>query len=151
MKNKKIKNILINHFILNGNKQTCEKIIIKSFKKIQKNLSSKSHKPILKLAIINSTSAFRLFQLKQKKRKIKKQKQTKEIPIFISNNFKRIVWALKFIVQTTKSFSKNNKISELLKQELVNNAQNSENSLKIKNDLHKKTVTYKRLFLYFRW
>jgi ribosomal protein S7 len=146
-KNKKIKNTLINHLMLSGNKKTCETILLKSLKIIQK-ICKKSHKTILKLAIINSTSAFRLIELKPKKRK--KKKNSKEIPIFISNNYERITWSLKFISQTirknTTSKSYNN-----LKQEIMYSSQNEGDSTKIKTDLHKQIITRKRLFLYFRW
>ena len=147
MKNKKIKDKLINHLIINGNKKTCETILIKSFKTIQK-LCKKSHKTIIKLAIINSTSAFRLIELKPKKRKKKKKK--KEIPVFISNNYERISWSLKFISQITKKKG-NNKLYENLKQEIILNSKNEGNSIKTKTDLHKQIIIQKRLFLYFRW
>ena len=69
----KIKLKLINHLLKNGNKKTCEKILLKSLKNIQKN-SLKSYKKVLKIAIINSASVFRITKLKQKKRKKKKRK-----------------------------------------------------------------------------
>lgn len=146
-KNKKIKNILINHLMLSGNKKTCETILLKSLKTIQK-YCKKPYKTILKLAIINSTSAFRLIELKQRKRR--KKKNSKEIPIFISNNYERITWSLKFISQTTKKKT-TNKFYNNLKQEIISSSQNEGDSTKIKTDLHKKILTRKRLFLYFRW
>lgn len=149
MTNHKIKNTLINHLIVNGNKKTCETILLKSLKKIQK-FCKKPHKTLIKLAIINSTSAFRLIELKQKKRKIKKKKNSKEIPIFIYNNYERIAWSLKFISQTTKKKT-TNKFYNNLKQEIILNSQNEGDSIKIKTDLHKQIIKQKRLFLYFRW
>lgn len=133
----------------NGNKKTCETILLKSLKNLQKDCD-KPHKTIIKLAIINSTSTFRLIQLKQKKRKIKKKKNSKEIPVFISSNSERIVWALKFVIQTIKKNS-TIKLHHNFKQEILSNSQNKENSLKIKTDLHKQSITRKRMFLYFRW
>ena len=67
---KKIKSKLINHLLKNGNKKTCENMLLKSFKSIQKS-SLKSYKKIVKTAIINSASIFRIVKLKQKKRKSK--------------------------------------------------------------------------------
>ena len=68
MTNYKLK--LINHLLNNGNKKTCESILLKSFKNIQKS-SLKSHKKITKIAIIYSVSIFRMIKLKQKKEKRK--------------------------------------------------------------------------------
>lgn len=149
MINKTIKSTLFNHLMKNGKKQTCETIILKSLKKIQKT-SNKPHKTIFKLAIINSTSGFRLIQLKQKRRKIKKNKKTKEIPVFISNTNERVMWALKFISQTSKKNS-TRKLLNTLTQEIILSSQNKGESIKIKTDLHKQVITRKRMFLYFRW
>lgn len=147
MKNKKIKNKLINYLMTNGNKSTCENILLKSFKTLQK-ASKKPHKNIFKLAIINSTSVFRIFQLKQKKRK--KKKKAKEIPVFISNNSERISWALKFLSQTTKKKS-TTRFYNNLKQEIILSAQNEGDTPKIKTEIHKQIIAQKRLFLYYRW
>lgn len=149
MKNKRIKNILINHLIRNGNKKTCETVLLKSFKNIQK-FCKKPHKTLLKLSIIKSTSTFRLIQLKNKKRKKNKIKNSKEIPLFISSNYKRISWALKYILETTKKKTAN-KFYKNLKQEIISSSQNEGDSTKIKTNLHKQIITRKRLFLYFRW
>lgn len=132
--------------MVNGKKKTCETILLKSLKAIQK-ICNKPHKTLVKLAIINSTSTFRIIQLKKKKRK---KKSAKEIPIFISNNYDRITWSIKFILQTTKKKT-TTKIYNNLKQEIMLSSRNEGDSTKIKTDLHKKILTKKRLFLYFRW
>lgn len=149
MKNKKIKNKLVNHLLKNGNKKTCETVLLKSFKNIQK-FCKKPHQTLIKLAIIKSTSTFRLIKLKQKKRKIKKIKKSKEIPIFILSNHERISWSLKYILETTKKKT-TNKFYKNLKQEIIFSSQNEGDSTKIKTNLHKQIITKKRLFLYFRW
>jgi len=147
MENNKIKNTFINHLMVNGGKKTCETILLKSFKSIQKNCK-KSHKTILKLAIINSTSTFRIVYLKKKKRK--RKKNPKEIPIFISNNYERIIWSINFILRITKQ-KNTNKIYNSLKQEIILSSQNEGDSTKVKTDLHKRVITKKRLFLHFKW
>jgi ribosomal protein S7 len=142
---KKIKNTFINHVMKNGNKKTCELILRKSFKMVQKSCK-KSHKTILKLAVINSTTAFRIIKLKKKLRK--KKNKSKEIPKFVLNSYKRISWAIKFITHTTKQKSKT--FYHNLKQEIISNCKNEEKNT-IKIDLHKQSITQKRLFFYFRW
>lgn len=147
METNKIKHTFVNHLMVSGKKKTCETILLKSFKSIQKNCK-KPHKIILKLAIINSTSTFRIVYLKKKKRK--KKKSSKEIPIFITNNYNRIIWSINFILQTTKQKGIN-KFYKNLKQEIILSSQNEGDSIKIKTDLHKRIVTKKRLFLYYKW
>ena len=142
----KIKLKLINHLLKNGNKKTCEKILLKSLKNIQKN-SLKSYKKVLKIAIINSASVFRITKLKQKKRK---KKSVKEIPTFILNNFERISWSLKAILIYSKKQNANN-FYKKLKQEIIINSKNKGNAVDKKIDLHKQILPKKRLLLYFRW
>ena len=143
---KKIKSKLINHLLKNGNKETCENILLKSLKNIQKN-SFKSYKKIIKTAIINSASIFRITKLKQKKRK---KKSVKEIPTYIFNNFERISWSLKSILTYSKKQNENNFYNKL-KKEILINSKNKGNSVDKKIDQHKQILTKKRLFLYFRW
>lgn len=145
---KRIKIKLVSHLLKNGNKKTCENILLKSLKNIQKN-SNKSYKKVIKTAIINSSSIFRIIKLKQKKRK---SKNVKEIPMFIFKNFERISWSIKIILLYSRKQSKNN-FYKNLKQELIDNAnnKNKENSIEKKVDTHKQILQKKRLFLYFRW
>ena len=143
---KKIKSKLINHLLKNGNKKTCENILLKSLKNIQKN-SFKSYKKIIKTAIINSASIFRIIKLKQKKRK---KKSVKEIPTYIFNNFERVSWSLKTILKYSKKQNENSFYNKL-KQEILINSKNKGNSVDKKIDQHKQILTKKRLFLYFRW
>nr|YP_010233619.1 ribosomal protein S7 [Pleurosigma inscriptura]QSZ78236.1 ribosomal protein S7 [Pleurosigma inscriptura] len=131
----------------NGNKKTCEKILLKSFKGIQKS-SLKSYKKILKIGLINSASVFRITELKQKKRK--KKSSVKEIPTFILNNFERISWSLKSILIYSKKQNANN-FYKKLKQEIIINSKNKGNAVDKKTDLHKQILPKKRLLLYFRW
>lgn len=144
MKNNYIKKKLINHIMKNGNKKTCEKIVLKSFKILQKS-TIKSHKKILKLSIINSTSSFRIFKLKRKKRK---KKNSKEIPKFIYNSSYRISWALKFISQVIKK-KISNKYYKNLKHEIIITSKNEENTYN--KSIHQQAITQKRVFFYFRW
>ena len=142
----KIKLKFINHLLVNGNKKTCESIILKTFKKIQKN-SIKSHNKVVKLAIKNSALSFRINKLKKK---TGKKKSTKEIPVFISDNFERISWSLNYILQTSKK-KHNTQFYKTLQNEFLLNSQYKGNAIKIKTELHKQVLLKRRLFLYFRW
>nr|QYJ09257.1 ribosomal protein S7 [Pleurosigma sp. mgcode 4] len=146
LEKKRLKCKLINHLLKNGNKKTCENILLKSLKNIQKT-SLKPYKKVVKIAVINSASIFRIVKLKQKKRK---KKSVKEIPTFILNNFERISWSLKVILHYSKQQNANN-FYKKLKQELIINSKNKGNSVDKKNELHKQILPKKRLLLYFRW
>lgn len=142
----KLKSKLINHLLKNGNKETCEITVLKSFKSIQKT-SKKPFKTVVQLAVINSSPLFRLAVLKKKR---KKKEISKEIPKFVTQNFERISWGLKYVLFFAKKpFSLN--LYNKLKQEFLVNAQNKGNAVRIKTDFQKQAVKNKRVLLYFRW
>ena len=142
-----MKNKFVNHLTKHGKKETCEKIILKSFKKIQKK-QRKPHKKVIKLAIMNSAPIFRIIKLKKK---IRKKKQVKEIPKFVNNMHERIAWSLKILTQTTRKSKVKENFSTKLTDELLLNAKNKSESVSLKTELHKQALTKKHLFLYFRW
>ena len=88
MKHKKIelKNKIINHLILNGKKETGEKILLKSFKELQKS-SKKQPKKLIKLALIFSTPIFKIYKITIKK---KKKKLKKFLPLLIQKKLKNL-------------------------------------------------------------
>lgn len=53
----KIKTKIVNHFVINGEKKTSEKILLKSFKELQK-FSRKQSKMLIKLALVCTTPVF---------------------------------------------------------------------------------------------
>ena len=69
LKNNNLKNKLkykiINHLMKRGNKHTCEKLLRKSLKLLQKS-QSKPHSDIIKSAILNATPVFRIIELASK-------------------------------------------------------------------------------------
>lgn len=146
-KNINIEKKIINHLIKNGEKKTSEKILLKSLKTLQKN-SLKTSKKILQLALIHSTSIFKLHKISNKKIK-KRTKKIREIPAFLSNKRTRTSLAIKFILRNIKK--KNLKFYQKLKKEILLNALNKNNTIQIKNELQKHILTKKRYFLFYRW
>merc|ERR1712087_232431 len=144
----KMKLQLINHLFSSGNKKTSEKILLRSFKNIQKT-SKKPHKKILQLAVVNSLVMFRVVSLRSKKKRGKKRKIL-EIPLFIHNNLKRISWTLKFIVIYSKKQSVH-QFHEKLKQEIVNSSKNRGNLIDKKIESNKDILIRQKLFEYYRW
>lgn len=89
----KIKTKIINHFVMNGEKKTSEKILLKSLKELQK-FSKKQSKILIQLALVYTTPVFRTYKKISKNRK----KLIKEFPIIVINKKTRVSLAIKFIL-----------------------------------------------------
>ena len=148
MKKINTQNKLTNHLMSHGKKKTSEKILLKSFKNLQKKLKNEPLK-IVKLALIYSTPIFKLHRIKNKKVK-KRTGNIREIPSFISNKKSRISLAIKFILANLKN-KKEHKTYKKLKNEIILNASNKNNTILLKNELQKNVLTKKHYFLYYRW
>lgn len=149
MKNKEIKKKFLTNLMLNGKKETSEKILLKSLKKLQKN-SFKQTKNIIKLAL---TSSMPIFKLTLIETKMKKKNKIKEIPSFITSNFSRISLAVKFILKIIKKKKSNNFYTKLY-EELLLNSQNQGDTVSTKNELQKKILILnkkKRYFRFYKW
>ena len=133
-----IKNKIYNYFMLNGHKNTCEKILIKNVKKLQKN-NKKNHLSIIKLSIINTTPAIQLRQIKKKKRKSLKEFS------YVLNQKNRISLGIKQIVEKTRKTNTTNLFNEFLSLSQKTNEllKNKENKLKI--------ALTKKKYIFFRW
>lgn len=134
-----------------GNKPTCENILSKSLKLIQKS-KTKPHSEIIKLAILNATPVFRVMELKEKRKKKRKKgtKRSKEIPSFLSHYTFRTSWALKLMSSSTKKRI-SGKLFENFHQEVISTAQNVGESVKIKTETQKQALKKKFYFKYYRW
>jgi len=136
-----LKNKIINHLTLNGNKQTSEKKFNKTLKELNKE-SIKITKELIRLALIKSSPIFKLHIIKQKKRK---KKNIKEIPTFISKKNRRTSLAIKFIISTIKE-KKNSFANEIL-----NILKNNSETVNKKNISQKQVLKQKRYFSFYRW
>nr|YP_010516734.1 ribosomal protein S7 [Haslea karadagensis]UXN44277.1 ribosomal protein S7 [Haslea karadagensis] len=149
---KKLKYKIMSHFMIKGKKATCEKILVKGLKRMQK-LYTKSHSEITKIAILNVTPIFRVIQLQEKRKKKKKKgaKRAKEVPAFLSHYNFRTSWALKLLLDSLKKRSKNKRFSEELLQEIIAASQNSGESVQVKIETQKTVLKKKFYFKYYRW
>jgi small subunit ribosomal protein S7 len=147
MKNKKIeiKNKIINHLMLNGAKKTGEKILLKSFKELQK-CSKKQPKRLIELAIIFSTPIFKIHKITNKKRK---KKNIKEIPTIITAKSARISLAIKFILNALKNKKSNHFYTEFNK-EIILNVKKEGFAIQRKNEVQKQVLLKKHFFSYYR-
>jgi ribosomal protein S7 len=142
----KIKKKLSKHILQNGKKSVSEKLIIKTFKSIQKS-QKKSHNKIIKLAILNLTPMFRIIKLKNKKRR---KKSVKEIPAFLSHQSFRTSWGLKYLTKSSTSKTTNNFSNQFI-NEILLCIKNESFTINLKTELQKKASEKKKYFRHYRW
>lgn len=131
----------------NGKKRTGEKILIKSLKHLQK-LSNKDFQDLLRLAIINSASTFKINEQVVKKGK---RKVTKRTPSFIINDFLRVATSLKSLKRSVVKSRGSNFFYDELSKELISSSQMKGKSIDTKNDLQQQILLNKRYLSKFRW
>jgi len=139
-----INNKLSNYMMKYGNKQTSEKLMLQSFKLIQKIQKKKNFKEIFKLAIINSSPFISIKQIKRNK------KRTLEFPFLLTTNLK-IFYGIKFILKYSNI--KSNTIFSFYKKytsEIINSSKLVSESVKKKKEIHKKAFITKR-YANYRW
>jgi len=134
---------VFNYLMVNGNKETCENIFLKSSKILQKS-STKNNQEVIKTSIINSSPVLSIKQIKQKGKK----KIVKKYP-FLLDFGNRITFAIKFILKTVKE-KKSLHLHTNLKEEIKANSQNFGGAIKRKEDLQKDAILNKK-YSYYRW
>jgi small subunit ribosomal protein S7 len=128
--------------MVNGSKETSEKIFFKTLKSVQKDLRKKNFEEILKVSLINSSPTAYM------KRTQRKRKRTTEFP-FLLKSKTRISYGIKFLIQSSRK-SLQNSFYKTLKTELINSSNKKSLSFKRKTDIHKE-VFLKKKFANFRW
>lgn len=142
-----LKDKIINILMKNGKKHSGEKILLKSSKLLQKS-SKKNFKNLVQLAIINTTSVFKLNEQVMKKGK---RKSKKIIPSFIVKDSLRIMTALKYIKTTVfKTKSSTNFYKDLGKEILASSSLKS-NSIEQRTKLQTQILLNKRYLSKFKW
>lgn len=139
---KTIKQKIFNRLITKGSKQTAEKILLKSFKLMQKLEKKKDTKDILKLSLINTSPSLYVKNIKRKK------KRTIEFPFLLKLNL-RFSYGIKFLIASTKN-NKQNSFYKNFMSELLNSSKKTSVSFKRKSDLHKEAFLKKK-FANYRW
>jgi len=134
-----LKSILINNFMLNGKKETSEKIVSQSFKITQKN-SLKETNSIFKTSLKNISPVLDSI-------KIKNRKSFKHIPFFLIKP-KRISNSIKIIVHNSKD-NKQRLTDNFYKLLISSAANNGKIKEKIK-ELHNNSFVNKN-FSHYRW
>lgn len=138
MKKITIKNKIYNHLMINGNKLSCEKILFKNFKLLQKS-TKKNDKKIIKFAIINLAPIIQLRQIKKKKRK-----SIKEFP-YVLKKKNRISLGIKNIIKTQTKISHKNLFEEII---LISKKRSEFSKI---NEITQKSILSKKKYIFFRW
>lgn len=150
LKKKKVvilKDKIINVLMKNGKKHNGEKILLKSSKLLQKS-SKKSFKNLVQLAIINTTSVFKLNEQVMKKGKRKSKKIT---PSFIVKDSLRIMTALKFIKNTVQKNKRSTNFYKSLANEILASSSLKSQSIDQKTKLQTQILLNKRYLSKFKW
>jgi|SRR5210317_673659 len=142
-----LKTKIVNSFMINGEKKTSEKILLKSLKSLQKS-TKKNYKEVLQLFIINSTSTFKLNEQVVKKGK---RKVTKSTPSFILSDSLRISTSLKSIKKVIGKKKRSGSFYSQLSEEILSSAALNGQVIEKKNDLQKQILLNKRYLSKFRW
>ena len=149
-KNIKIFNLkakIINVLMLSGKKSTGEKILLKSAKKLQK-LTNKHFKTLIQMAIINSTSTFKLNEQIVKKGK---RKSVRSVPSFVATDQFRVMLSLKLIKNASVKGKGSNEFYESLANEILQASSLKGQSINTKTDLQKQILANKRYLAKFYW
>ena len=141
------KNKIVNVFMKNGKKHTGEKVLLKSSKLIQKS-SRKNFKNLVQLAIINTTSTFKLNEQIMKKGKRKSKKIT---PSFIIQDSLRVMTALKFIKNIVQKKKNSMSSYKNLSNEIVASSLLKSQSIEQKTKLQTQILLNKRYLSKFKW
>jgi len=143
MKLKFIKTILLSNLMKNGIKNTSEKLLLKTFKLLQKGSFKKNFEDIIKLAIINNSPHVYVKSVKRRKR------EPLTVP-FLFNNSKKISYAVKFIVKECSLNKSTNTFQDKISSELFKSANFEGQSTKKTEELLKSAFINKK-FSNYRW
>jgi len=136
-----LKNLLINHLITNGKKQTSEKLVLKCFKLSQKQCL-KDHSKIFKSAIINCSPVVNIKSIKRGR------KQMQEFPFILRPSI-RISLAIKLILHTIEKRS-DSTFSSKFNAEITQSSKHSSTSSKMKENMHNEAFI-SRKYANYRW
>lgn len=133
--------------MINGKKQTGEKIILQSAKRLQKS-TNKSLKNLMHLAIINTTSTFKLNEQVLKKGK---RKTTRTSPSFITTNSSRNTISLKLLRNSALKSQKATQFFDKFASEILTSVNSKSQAVDRKNEIQSQIFANKRYLSRFRW
>jgi len=139
-----IKNKIINHLIRNGKKETSLKILLKTFKELQKVSLTQSNK-LINLSLIHITPIFKIHKMMKKRNPVR----ILEIPVIANSNKSKVFLAIKLLLSIVKNNKKSNFSIQFSKKILLNTT-NEEFFAQLKNNIQRQALAKKHLFYYYR-
>lgn len=140
-----IKSKILNHLLLDGKKKTSEKILLQSFKELQK-FSPKQPTELLLSAVVCCTSVFKIHKQVRKNRK---KKHVREIPTIIISKKARISLAVKSILRGLTNKNVNCFYAKFY-TEILSTARNEGPAVGLKADVQKQLLIKKHFFFNYR-
>jgi small subunit ribosomal protein S7 len=140
-----IKSKILNHLLLDGKKKTSEKILLQSFKELQK-FSAKQPTELLQAAVVCCMSVFKIHKQVRKNRK---KKHVREIPTIIISKKARISLAIKSILRGLKNKNFNCFYAKFY-TEVLTSAHNEGPAVDLKTDIQKQLLIKKHFFFNYR-
>lgn len=140
-----IKSKILNHLLLDGKKKTSEKILLQSFKELQK-FSAKQPTELIQLAVVCCTSVFKIHKQIRANRK---KKHVREIPTIIISKKARISLAIKFILRSLINKNLNCSYAKLYTG-VFSTVNNEGSAIQIKNEIQTQLLIKKHFFFNYR-
>merc|ERR1712165_619711 len=122
--------------MVNGNKNTSEKILLKSLKLIQKSQLKKNFEKIISLSLIHNSPIIYIKNVRRKR------KRTITFPFLLKPQL-RIFYGIKFLLKYSREHNENS-FYPSLKSELINSSKKTSLSFKYKYNLHNETFLKKK-------
>lgn len=141
----KIKSKLTSHVVVGGGKKTSEKILLKSFKELQKNLAKDSEK-LFCVAVIESLPIFQTHKFYNKD-----TKRTKELPRILRKKSSRVSKSIKFILQNNKVKKNSTDFYIRFKENVILASKGKSEAVIKKDQEHIKALELRKFIRYFRW
>lgn len=142
-----LKTKMINVLMRNGEKKTVEKILLKFLKFLQKS-TNKRFKNLIQVAIINSTSTFKINEQIIKRGK---RKSIRSIPSFITSDVLRVTNSFKLLRNVVFKTKNSNYFYKNLVNEFLASSQLKGQSVEKKVETQKQILMNKRYLSKFRW
>lgn len=128
--------------MVGGNKKTCESILLKSFKIIQKK-SKKKYSDLINSTITNTTPLLKMN--KRTSKKGKRKSAATEVPSVLINNKMRFSLAVQYIISNTKKNKIGISFERKLAKEILENS--NSNAIEFKDNQQIQVILKKRFLI----
>lgn len=135
--------------MMNGKKNTSEKLFLKSLKTLQIT-SLKQPKQLLQLCVINLILTFKLHKSTNKKIR-KKRRKIRITPVYIGKPLQRISFGIKLFLKQLRKRKSNEYFYKKLTNELLLLADNRGIGAELQSETRKNVIKNKRYLKNYKW